>query len=66
MKAISGWILTILGPDEPDGETYAEVNDILTGRILGDAEDVINDQLPEGYSARVDEASLVRRPETIF
>ena len=61
MRAFKGYMLTILGPDEPDEETYAqEVNDILAGRALGDAEDIINDQLPEGFQAKISEAQVLR------
>ena len=61
MKAHTGYILTIFGPDESTEETYdKEVASILQGRVLGDAEDVINDALPEGYEAKISEASLIR------
>lgn len=60
MRALKGYILTILGPDGEEEQMEQEVRDALEGRALGDAEDAINDQLPDGYSARIDEASLVR------
>lgn len=64
MRALKGYMLTILGPDEPEEEkeeTYDnEVEGILTGRVLSDAEDVINDHLPDGYQAKFSEAALVR------
>lgn len=62
MKALKGYILTIFGPDEPDEVYVHELeNNVLTGRALGDAEDVINDQLPEGFQAKISEASLLRQ-----
>lgn len=61
MKALKGYMLTILGPDDQDGENMEqEVKDALAGRALLDAEDVINDHLPDGYSTRINEASLLR------
>ncbi len=60
VKATNGFIVTIIGPDEPNEEEAKEVEDILAGRVLGDAEDLINDQLPEGWQAKISEATLVR------
>lgn len=61
MRAVKGYMLTILGPDVSEYESYdMESNSILSGRVLGDAEDVINDALPEGYEARITEAMVAR------
>ena len=61
MRALKGYIITILAPNVPEEESYdMEVKDILAGRVLGDVEDILNDALPEGYQAKIDEASLVR------
>lgn len=60
VKATNGFIITISGPDDPDEADVQEVEDTLAGRVLGDAEDLINDQLPEGWQAKISEATLVR------
>jgi hypothetical protein len=56
MKALKGYMLTVLGPEKDE----KDVEVVLSGRVLGDAEDVINDALPEGYEARITEAMVVR------
>lgn len=61
MKALRGYMLTILGPDDQDEESMEqEVKDALKGRALLDAEDTINDHLPDGYRAKISEAAFVR------
>ena len=60
MKAVKGYMLTILAPDEREEEDENGMEVVLTGRVLGDAEDVINDALPIGYEARITEATVVR------
>lgn len=53
--------IRVMGPDireeqpasEVDAE-YREVEEILKGRVLGDAEDIINDALPDEWYAKVE------------
>ncbi len=54
-RAVS-YILRIEGPSY--GGIRADVAEILTGRVLGDAEDIINDALPEGFYCKIDEVHL--------
>lgn len=60
MRATKGYILTIFGPDEENTTEEQEVNEALQGRALGDAEDLINDHLPDGFQAKISEAQLLR------
>jgi hypothetical protein len=63
------YTLTVSGPDsypaeEGSAEKWAHeekvVARILAGRVLADAEDVVNDALPEGWAARIEEWDLER------
>lgn len=60
MKAINGFFIVISGPDDPNETLVQEVEEILSGRVLGDAEDILNDALPDGYQAKITEAKLLR------
>lgn len=51
--------LRIEGPDSTPAEDWRAIDEevlgILTGRCLIDAIDAINDHLPDGYYAKIDE-----------
>lgn len=54
--------IRVMGPplreEQPASEVDAEhreVDEILKGRVLGDVEDTLNDQLPEGWYCKVED-----------
>ena len=58
------YVLRIEGPDSTPAEegsaedwreTDMEVLDILTGRCLLDAQDAVNDHLPDGYYCKIED-----------
>ena len=53
---LATYVLTIHGPPFPlKARRVKAVARILAGRVLNDAEDVVNDALPEGWSAKIRE-----------